>query len=51
MRCTQKVHFSMTPRMRTVTFGFFGIFTIGRVLLHSSGSEVSRFHVMPQLLA
>ena len=23
MRCTQKVHFSITPRMRTVTFGFF----------------------------
>ena len=22
MRCTQNVHFSMTPRMRTVTFGF-----------------------------
>src|SRR5947209_14185964 len=27
MRCTQNVHFSMTPRMRTVTFGFFESFS------------------------
>ena len=33
MRCTQKVHFSMTPRMRTVTFGFFGILIVSGAAL------------------
>jgi hypothetical protein len=28
MRCTQYVHFSMTPRLRTVTSGFFCILTL-----------------------
>ena len=29
MRCTQYVHFSMTPRERTVTSGFASIFSLG----------------------
>ena len=40
MRCTQKVHFSITPRMRTVTFGFFCIFVRVRRAFLVSGREV-----------
>ena len=29
MRCTQYVHFSITPRDRTVTSGFIIIFSVG----------------------
>ena len=36
MRCTQYVHFSITPRMRTETSGFFTIFT-------SSGKAAREF--------
>ena len=31
IRCTQKVHFSMTPRARTVTSGFIAIFTVSSI--------------------
>ena len=31
MRCTQNVHFSITPRMRTVTFGFLESFLISSI--------------------
>ena len=37
MRCTQYVHFSITPRKRTVTFGFCCIFSV-------SGSPPVSFH-------
>ncbi len=41
MRCTQKVHFSITPRMRTVTLGFFCSFTISGAPLVVNGAKYS----------
>ena len=41
MRCTQKVHFSMTPRIRTVTFGFFCIFIVSGAPLVVNGAKYS----------
>ena len=37
MRCTQNVHFSITPRMRTVTFGFLESFLISSIPFGPSG--------------
>ena len=37
MRWMQKVHFSMTPRMRTVTFGFFDILRLSAMPLGARG--------------
>ena len=40
-RCTQNVHFSITPRIRTVTFGFFCNFTISGAPLVVNGAKYS----------
>ena len=36
IRWTQKVHFSITPRERTVTSGLWTIFSIGEIVLRGS---------------
>ena len=41
MRCTQKVHFSITPRIRTVTLGFFCILIVSGAPLVVSGAKYS----------